>query len=236
MQSNQEHVTSDYIARFIDGFHHRGFMEAKSATDVFSQWALIGKDEGMERGHAPSVKAMLELALPKVRNGFSAIDLGCGNGWVTRMLTDLGASHSEGVDGALEMITKAKVIDSSHKYTHGFLPEWRPERKFDLVHTMEFLYYLQDPAEMISIIHDEWLENGGVMIAGVDHYMEHEESLTWPAHVGVHMTTMSISQWKDAMISAGFVNIEIHQVASKEDFPGTLVMLGQASHPQDHIV
>ena len=73
-------------------------MEKKAAVDVFSQWALIGKDEGMERGHAASVQAMLELAIPKLNAGFSAIDLGCGNGWVTRMLSELGAGHSEGVD------------------------------------------------------------------------------------------------------------------------------------------
>ena len=222
--------------RFIGGFDFHLLMDRQSATDVFSQWALIGKDEGMERGHAPSVKAMLELALPQVNSDFSAIDVGCGNGWVTRMLTELGASHSEGVDGALEMITKARDIDSIHKYTHGYLPEWNPARKFDLVHTMEFLYYLENPVEMISIIHDQWLEEGGIFIAGVDHYLEHEESLTWPEHVGVHMTTMSISQWTDAMEKAGFINIEIRQVAAKEGFPGTLVMLGQASHLQDRIV
>lgn len=205
-------------------------MERKSATDVFSQWALIGKDAGMEKGHAPSVKAMLELALPKVSEGFTAMDLGCGNGWVVRLLSELGASHAEGVDGALEMINKAKSIDSKHKYSHGFLPEWRPDMSFELVHTMEFLYYLQDPAKMISIIHDEWLKDGGVLIAGVDHYLENEESLTWPEYVGVHMTTMSISQWESAMSAAGFIDIEIHQVASKEGFPGTLVMLGRAKH------
>tara|TARA_B100001113_G_scaffold344501_1_gene333008 strand:- start:349 stop:966 length:618 start_codon:yes stop_codon:yes gene_type:complete len=205
-------------------------MEHKSATEVFSQWALIGKDEGMERGHAPSVKAMLELALPKVQKNFSVIDLGCGNGWVTRMLTELGAAHSEGVDGAKEMINKAQSTDSKHKYSHGLLPEWKPDMKFDLVHSMEFLYYLQDPVEMIAKIHDEWLNDGGILVAGVDHYKEHEESLTWPEHVGVHMTTMEISQWKSAMKAAGFVDIEIHQVASKEGFPGTLVMLGRANH------
>ncbi len=83
---------------------------------------------------------------------------------------------------------------------------------------------------MISIIHDEWLKDGGVLIAGVDHYLENEESLTWPEYVGVHMTTMSISQWESAMSAAGFIDIEIHQVASKEGFPGTLVMLGRAKH------
>lgn len=205
-------------------------MAKKAATEVFSQWALIGKDEGMERGHAASVKAMLELALPKVKSEFSAIDLGCGNGWVVRLLSEMGASHVEGVDGAIEMIKKAQEKDSEHKYSHGMLPEWSPGRRFDLVHSMEFLYYLQDPAEMISIIHDQWLTNGGILIAGVDHYLEHEESLTWPEHVGVHMKTMQISEWEEAMKVAGFREIEIHQVASKEGFPGTLVMLGRANH------
>lgn len=205
-------------------------MEKKSAVDVFSQWALIGKDEGMERGHAASVQAMLELAIPKLKNEFSAIDLGCGNGWVTRMLSELGAGHSEGVDGSNEMINKATSKDSSHKYSQGILPDWSPGRRFDLVHTMEFLYYLDDPAGMISIIHDEWLEQDGILVAGVDHYLEHEESLTWPDHVGVHMTTLSIEEWKSAMVSAGFKNVEIHQVAGKENFPGTLVMMGRVSH------
>lgn len=205
-------------------------MEKKAAVDVFSQWALIGKDEGMERGHAASVQAMLELAIPKLNTGFSAIDLGCGNGWVTRMLSELGASHSEGVDGSNEMVNKATSRDSNHKYSLGLLPDWSPGRRFDLVHTMEFLYYLDDPAGMISIIHDEWLEENGILVAGVDHYLEHEESLTWPEHVGVHMTTLSIDHWKSAMVNAGFKDVEIHQVAGKENFPGTLVMLGRASH------
>ena len=95
---------------------------------------------------------------------------------------------------------------------------------------MEFLYYLDDPAGMISIIHDEWLEENGILVAGVDHYLEHEESLTWPEHVGVHMTTLSIDDWKSAMVNAGFKDVGIHQVAGKENFPGTLVMLGRASH------
>ena len=204
-------------------------MEKKAAVDVFSQWALIGKDEGMERGHAASVQAMLELAIPKLNDGFSAIDRGCGNGWVTRMLSELGAGHSEGVDGSNEMINKATSKDSNHKYSQGLLPDWSPGRRFDLVHTMEFLYYLDDPAGMISIIHDEWLEENGILVAGVDHYLEHEESLTWPEHVGVHMTTLSIDDWKTAMVNAGFKDVEIHQVAGEENFPGTLVMMGRAS-------
>jgi len=34
----------------------------RDATEVFSEWAGNGKDEGMERGHAASVEEMLNLA------------------------------------------------------------------------------------------------------------------------------------------------------------------------------
>ena len=51
--------------------------------------------------------AMLDLAIPMCQDAFSAIDLGCGNGWVVRLLSEMGASHVEGVDGSEEMIQKS---------------------------------------------------------------------------------------------------------------------------------
>jgi predicted TPR repeat methyltransferase len=203
-------------------------MTMRKATDVFSDWAKIGKDEGMEKGHYPSVSAMIELAMPHLKDGFTAIDIGCGNGWVVRLLSEMGASHSEGVDGASEMIAKAKHIDSESKYSLAHLPGWKPERKFDFIHTMEFLYYLSKPEIFLEEIVTDWIAEGGVFVAGVDHYLENEDSLSWPEHVGVHMTTYSIDQWKNHMINAGFTDVEIHQVAGSENFPGTLVMIGRA--------
>ena len=202
-------------------------MGKRKATDVFSDWAKIGKDEGMERGHGPSVSAMLELALPKLRDDFTAIDIGCGNGWVVRLLNDIGASHAEGVDGAVEMINKAKEIDPKGLYSLATLPDWQPGKKFDFVHTMEFLYYLNKPEDFLKIVKENWMKEGGIFVAGVDHYLENEDSLTWPEHVGVHMTTYSINEWKDHMVNAGFSDVELHQVASSEKFVGTLVMLGR---------
>ena len=198
------------------------------ATEVFSQWALSGKDVGMEKGHAGSVELMLNRVIPLLPENFKSLDLGCGNGWVVRLLAELGAVKSEGVDGAEQMIAKARSIDSTNPYHHGYLPEWMPESKVDLVHSMEFLYYLEDPASMLKTIREFWLEDNGYLIAGVDHYLEHAASLEWPEYVGVHMTTMSMDQWKEAMVAAGFQDIEIWQVAAKKDFPGTLVMLGKA--------
>jgi trans-aconitate methyltransferase len=116
------------------------------------------------------------------------------------------------------------------------LPDWSPSRRFDLVHSMEFLYYLHDPASMLKTIHDEWLTEGGLLVAGVDHYRENKDSLGWPEHVGVHMTTLSKSQWQDAMENAGFTEIKIWQAAPKGEFPGTLAMLGRVGPLQDRTI
>lgn len=185
----------------------------RSATEVFSEWALAGKDAGMEKGHAPAVQAMLAAAEPHLPDNFSAIDLGCGNGWVVRILEAMGASHAAGVDGARAMIDKARAVDPEGTYHHGLLPDWNPPQKYDLIHTMEFLYYLKDPAAMIQLIHDHWLNPGGVFVMGVDHYAEHEASLSWPEHVGVSMTTLTTQEWHDVIRKAGF---EVNQIRTDE--------------------
>ena len=204
-----------------------GNMAIRSATDVFSEWATKNKDEGMERGHAASVKAMLELAFPNLPTPYTAVDLGCGNGWVCRLLEQReGCSHVVGVDGSEVMIEKAQTLGQG-EFHLARLPEWRPEATFDFLHSMEFLYYLEDPAAMLKMIHAEWLNEGGFMVAGVDHYLENEDSHGWPEALDVHMTLLSEAQWKQAMIDAGFSDVGIQRVAAKDDFVGTLVMFGK---------
>ncbi|GIS49558.1 MAG: hypothetical protein Ct9H90mP23_2300 [Methanobacteriota archaeon] len=56
-----------------------------SAVDLFSSWAEMGKDEGMETGHAPSVEFMISKSIPKQKVNFRN-DIGCGNGWLVRKL------------------------------------------------------------------------------------------------------------------------------------------------------
>ncbi|MDG1545925.1 MAG: methyltransferase domain-containing protein [Candidatus Poseidoniaceae archaeon] len=202
----------------------------RDATEVFSEWAGNGKDEGMERGHAASVEEMLNLAFSTnnlSQKQFSAIDIGCGNGWVVRKLQRMkNCQFAKGVDGAINMIEKAKEIDPEGNYSIAKLPQWKPKNPVDFIHSMEFLYYLQDPITMLKIIHDEWLTNGGVFVAGIDHYFENTDSLEWPTALDVYMTTLSQQQWREAMESAGFSDIVITKTGVKDGFIGTLTMLG----------
>ena len=204
-------------------------MERRPATDVFHDWALRGKDEGMERGHAQSVAEMIDFISVKSEQrgtNFSAVDVGCGNGWVVRILADFQlCQQAIGIDGAKAMIEKAKSIDNENQYIFAGLPDYSPIEKFDYVHSMEFLYYLEEPEKMLQVFYDDWLKEGGWAVIGIDHYMENEDSLSWPEHVGVNMATRTINQWEGAWKKAGFNNVEHWIAGGKEGV--TLVFVGQ---------
>ncbi len=203
-------------------------MQKRLATDIFSEWAVIGKDEGMEKGHFNSVNEMLSIVDSSLKKEFVAIDVGCGNGWVCRKLSnDKRCRKIVGIDGSKEMIEKANSIDSNIEFHHALLPEWKPDEKFDLVHSMEFLYYLEKPLEMLKDFYNFWILPEGILIAGIDFYLENENSHSWPERLNVHMTKLSIEEWEKGMLDAGFKDVEIHQVAASEDFIGTLVMFGK---------
>ena len=202
-------------------------MAIRDATEVFSEWALRDRDKGMEMGHAKSVKEMLNIATPLIKTPFSVIDVGCGNGWVCRKLYSSEiCSKVVGIDGSTEMIAKAKQR-SNGEFHLAKLPDWKPPQKFNLIHSMEFLYYLKDPLEMLKIFFNEWLDDKGVLIAGVDHYLENHASHDWPESLNVHMTTLSEGQWKQGMIDAGFTEVETRRVGIKPGFVGTLAIFGR---------
>ena len=204
-------------------------MSIRDATEVFSEWALRDRDEGMETGHAKSVNEMLKIAISMLEEPFIAIDVGCGNGWVCRKLQSYeNCSKVVGIDGSIEMIAKAKQRGIG-EFHLAKLPDWKPSQKFNLIHSMEFLYYLKDPLEMLKIFFNEWLDDKGVLIAGVDHYLENNESHDWPESLNVHMTTLSEEQWKQGMIDAGFTEVETRRVGIKPGFVGTLAIFGRKS-------
>jgi trans-aconitate methyltransferase len=207
----------------------RHVMGLKKATDVFSDWAKMGKDVGMEEGHAASVSIMLEQASNLMGKPFKAIDIGCGNGWVVRKLRSFDSCvHASGIDGAEEMIAKARLTDSEGEYIHAQLPGWNPEEKFDLVMSMEFMYYLENPKQFLRNIFTDWMVPGGWLIFGIDHYTENESSHSWPEKLNVHMTTMSEEEWQESLREIGFVNVNSFRAGTKDDWAGTLILIAQA--------
>ena len=202
----------------------------RPATEVFSAWAAAGLDGEMARVHAPAVREMVQAAMSALAGtgDVRAIDVGCGNGWVVRMLRKHPVCRAaSGVDGSAEMIAKARSLDPEGDYVLADIVKWTPAARVNLVHAMEVIYYLDDPIAFLRRVRCEWLEPGGVVILGVDHYAENEASLAWPESLGVRMTTLSEADWHAGLCAAGFSDVRVWRAGSNGG-AGTLAMLARA--------
>mgnify|MGYP003687844847 FL=1 len=201
------------------------------ATEVFGEWAEKGKDIGMEKGHALAVEDMISFATAErtnLKRNFSFLDLGCGNGWVVRMLENNQLCvRSVGIDGAKQMIEKAGEDTSKSEFLLENIDTYISPDKFDLIHSMEVLYYLENPALTVKKIADSWLNEGGRLIAGVDLYYENQESHSWEDRVGTKMMMLKEAEWMEIFSSAGLQEVESWRSNQSQDWAGTLVLTGK---------
>jgi len=199
----------------------------QSPIEVFNNWAEIGKDEGMADGHRSAVLQMLELSLPK--RPFSFLDAGCGNGWVVRLVKSMeDCLLSEGIDGSVKMIEKARETDRLNTYYREDLTKWSPNKKYDVIHSMEVFYYLEKPEELLAKIHDNWLGTNGRLVMGIDFYRENTVSHDWPEKCGINlMRLFSEKDWIQMFKKAGFEEVSARRLDAKEGWAGTLCVIGQ---------
>ena len=201
------------------------------ATEVFGEWAEKGKDIGMEKGHAVAVEDMISFATQErtnLKRNFSFLDLGCGNGWVVRMLENNQLCvRSVGIDGAKQMIEKAGEDTGKSEFLLENIDTYSSPDKFDLIHSMEVLYYLENPALTVKKIADSWLNEGGRLIAGVDLYYENQESHSWEDRVGTKMMMLKEAEWMEIFSSAGLQEVESWRSNQSQDWAGTLVLTGK---------
>ncbi len=200
------------------------------AIDLFNKWVELGKDKGMEINHSDSVEYMTSIIPDRILNTkFSFLDIGCGNGWVVNSFSKIqNCILSVGIDGASNMIEKAILRDQESVYLHldiNNISEYK--NTFDVVFSMEVLYYLQDPESIIEYIFKNLLNNGGFFVLGIDHYLENTASLNWPDELNVKMKTYPVSEWKMMFENVGFSNICMFQFGKTKDWEGTLVLSGE---------
>ena len=200
-------------------------------TEIFGKWAEKGKDVGMEKGHATSVKDMLNFALQERANigkNFSFLDLGCGNGWVARNVSKNSlCAKAVGIDGAEQMIINAKKIGGQVNYILADINSYISPMKFDLIHSMEVLYYLDDPASKVKGLCDHWLEEQGRLIIGIDHYYENLDSHSWEEKVGTPMLMLKEAEWLDIFFASGLNDVKSWRSNPSKDWSGTLVLTGK---------
>ena len=197
------------------------------ATDLFSEWAEMGRDQGMAKAHDPAVSEIISTVLGERGKPFSFIDAGCGNGWVVRKVRSMsGCDSACGVDGAKAMIDNARNIDPDGEYYLEDLLEWVPPKKADIVHSMEVFYYFKEPEVLTKHIVENWLNPGGILVIGLDHYIGNPDSYSWSKDLNVHMSLLGELDWIDMFSESRLSDCKSWRANSSNDFPGTLVVSG----------
>ena len=173
---------------------------------------------------------MLEFSLKErseIGEQFSFLDLGCGNGWATRnVYREPLCNRAVGVDGANKMIINARSRGLGEHYVHADLATYDPKETFDLIHSMEFVYYLADPEELIYRIVNSWLNEGGRLIFGLDFYFENAESHTWPKKLNIPMFMLKETEWINLFKATGLKEVTSWRANETTDWAGTLVITG----------
>ena len=182
----------------------------------------------MAKTHEQSVLKMLDYIYKNYNRSYTFIDAGCGNGWVVKKISSQkNCIEAIGIDGSKRMIQKARLKDPKNNYYCDELMSWKPEKKVDIVHSMEVIYYFQKPQKLIKHIVQNWIKVGGLIIAGVDCYIGNPESYSWGEEMNVHMSMMSGDEWKDIFSNAGLKDCETWSAGDDINRPKTLVITGK---------
>jgi ubiquinone/menaquinone biosynthesis C-methylase UbiE len=180
-----------------------------AVSEFFDLWATNGRAEEMEAGHRP--RALTALAGVAFRPTDQVLDVGCGNGWMTRWIhRRVPEGGAVGVDLSPEMVARARALSegvSGLRFEEGSL-ERLPfaDDTFDHVVSMETFYYADDLAAALAETVRVLRPGGGLSLC-IDYYEDNPHSHDWPCLTGLSMKLMSEAQWRDAVRDAGLLYV-----------------------------
>ncbi len=189
-------------------------MSQEKVVETFDRWADAGEDARMEEGHGDVVRQVIEAL--DIAAGERILDLGCGNGWATRMLAQTNAGvQAIGVDASPKMIARA---DELHSFTIRARYDWGSfenlefkDAEFDRIFSMEALYYATDLEKALSEA-CRVLKPGGNAHILIDYYEESSTTETWDASIGLDLHRKNEAGWRAAFEAAGFNDVATKRV------------------------
>ena len=201
-------------------------------SKLFDVWANTGRSEQMEKGHGSTVNQFLDKL--SLKENFSFLDIGCGNGWVVRKMSQkLSCVNAIGIDKSKLMIKNAKSKISSEKESYFVteLESWNTKEKFDVIFSMESLYYSVPMEPALKKVF-KLLKKGGTFYCGTDFYSDNILTTRWLKDMNVPMDLRSEKEWKLMFKNIGFFTRSKHVTDSKNKSKwkrefGTLFIIGR---------
>ena len=199
---------------------------------TFDEWAKIGRSELMEKEHSKTVLKFLNSI--RFEKPFSFLDVGCGNGWVVRKISQIqNCKKAVGIDKSQNMITKAKskIKSSKENYLRTDILSWKFNGKFNYIFSMESLYYSKPMESALKKIY-KLLKPGGEFFCGTDFYSDNKATIPWSKIMNIPLDLRSKKQWKKMFEEIGFetktkqVKDHSNRKKWKREF-GTLFIIGK---------
>jgi SAM-dependent methyltransferase len=182
--------------------------------EEFNRWAEAGRGEGMERDHLPIVLPM--LAKMDLRADENVLDVGCGSGWLVRLLaTRVTEGRVVGMDISDEMVRRARRATAEQENVIcvvGSVEEipWQPNF-FTRIVSVESAYYWPDPARGLREMFRVASEGGSAWI-NINYYRDNPHCHQWRDLLAVPAKLFSADEWAGMFREAGFVDVVYERI------------------------
>jgi ubiquinone/menaquinone biosynthesis C-methylase UbiE len=181
----------------------------------FNRWADDGEGSKMERHHLDiTEKTIRRMGL---RPDHRILDLGCGSGWATRLLSRMAsnATHASGqvvgVDISDEMIRLARATSQEFdnlKFVVGSAAQipWE-DNFFDRVLSVESFYYYPDQDRALAELFRVMAPDARMFIL-INLYKDNPYSLQWVPKLKVPVHIRSAVEYVEILKQHAFENVE----------------------------
>src|SRR6266481_6785115 len=206
----------------------------------FNRWAEAGEGEKMENHHLDITGKTLRMM--KLRPGERVLDLGCGSGWATRLLSRLvgdgpeGFGQVVGLDVSDEMVRQARAASKEFEnilYVWGSAQQipWE-ENFFDKVLSVESFYYYADQDRALAELFRVLAPHGRMFIL-INLYKDNQYSLQWVDKLKVPVQVRSAAEYVELLKKHAFENVEARQIPDDTPTPDDYVT--QSFHSLDDL-
>jgi arsenite methyltransferase len=174
--------------------------------EEFNLWAAAGRSEEMEEHHLPIALPVLERM--RIEPQDAILDLGCGNGWLSRRLARLAPQgRVVGADLSAQMVRRARAASARYpnlNFLEGAADKIPcRDRVFSKLISIESAYYWPEPSESIREIFRVLAPNGSAWIL-INYYLENPHSHQWGSILKVRTHLLSAGAWREMFRKAGF--------------------------------
>lgn len=183
----------------------------------FNQWVQDGRSNGLEPHHRSFFEDMLPLM--GVGNRDRILDIGCGEGWASRLLSSLVPEGLVvGLDVSDEMIRKARAASAAHEnvlfvWANAESIPWQ-ERFFSRALSVESFYYVERPEIALREIFRVLSPGGSVWM--LNHLSrENEYTLRWLDRLQVPVHLRSAEDYGRLFESCGFEGYSFRMIPDR---------------------